>query len=137
MDLLRHFTFAAVSLLIVSSSALAHDSNHHGRPVAGKIASVNDQGFVLSTDDGPVQITVTGTTSYGKGEAKAERTDLRVGEEVLVYGTKLESGELVAKDVHLTEVFKGSGDNKVAERGQGAGQGHDGMPGQHLHDMQH
>jgi len=78
----------------------AHDeSKHKGNATKGEIVAVSDDGFVMKTPKGNVTVTLNKDTKIEHGEQAVDKTHLMKGEEVTVFGTRLPSGQLVAKEV--------------------------------------
>ena len=103
---MRHLAALALGLLLAAnaSTAWAHGGHvHHGKPTEGTIAAVNGAHLTLTTDTGPVSVTLTETTHFALGDEDADRKALTPTARVKVFGTKLESGELVAEDIHVEE----------------------------------
>jgi len=87
----------------------AHDeSKHKGNATKGEIVAVSDDGFVLKTAKGNITVTVNKDTKIEHGQQAVDKTHLMKGEEVTVFGTKLPSGQLVAKEVILGSTETGS-----------------------------
>jgi hypothetical protein len=78
----------------------AHDpSQHKGKPVTGEVESVAASQFRLKTASGTVIVSIMAQTEYERGKEVHDKSLLKQGEKVSVFGTKLASGELVAKEV--------------------------------------
>ena len=89
-------------LVAIAANAWAHGGHaHHGTPTEGTIATVNGDHLTLTTDTGSVAVTLTETTHIAAGENELDRKALTPKSRVSVFGTKLESGELVAEDIHV------------------------------------
>ena len=102
-------------LLTTATNAWAHGGHaHHGTPTGGTIATVNGDHLTLTTDSGSLAVTVTETTHIVAGEKELDRKALTPKTRVSVFGTKLESGELVAEDIHV----EGTGARAHATRDQ-------------------
>lgn len=120
---------ASLFVLGSLSSALpasAHDAKYHReKPVHGTIEAVKDASVTLSTEKGEQQVTLTGSTKVQKGETSASKSDLHPGQHLMVFGTKLESGELVAREILIQPDSpvggrNPSGDQKKSERKENA-----------------
>jgi|GEM_PF-4643885 len=95
------FIFAFVSLLGISP-VYAHDvSLHKGKPTVGKVVSTEDNGFTLKTDTGTTPVIFQDKTTFERGDAHASLQDIKTGDQVTVFGTKLPTGTLVAREVLL------------------------------------
>lgn len=92
---------AAVLLfgLVVVGVLSAHDAQ--GPATKGQIVSVAGDTFVMKTDKGNMTVTLNKDTKIEHGDKAVDKTHLMKGEKVTVYGTKLPSGEFVAKEVMM------------------------------------
>ena len=89
---------AAVAL--TSCSAFAHDaSKHKGKSVQGEVVSSAGDGFQLKTETGVIPVTFSSKTKFEHGNAAVDKTHVKTGERLTVFGTKLPSGVLVAREV--------------------------------------
>jgi hypothetical protein len=97
--LLSALLFASVC---VFSSAEAHDARlHKGKPTTGKVVSIDDQAVKLKTATGTVMVTLGEETKFEQGKETVTREELKPGQQIRVFGTKLPTGELVAREVLL------------------------------------
>ena len=92
------------SLLLFGLAAVgdlsAHDvSKHKGNATEGEIVAVADDSFVMKTAKGNVTVTLNKDTKIEHADQVVDKTHLMKGEGVTVFGTKLPSGQLVAKEV--------------------------------------
>ena len=97
----RYFfaTILAISLLI-PALASAHDASlHKGKATTGEVVSVSDSKMEMKTSAGPVTITLNGKTKYEHGSKAAAKSHLQKGQRISVFGTKLPTGELVAREI--------------------------------------
>jgi hypothetical protein len=95
-------TMATFLWLIVPATVMAHDpSLHKGKSVDGEVTSVTGDRFELKTASGTVPVTFSSKTKFEHGKATVDKSHLTTGQEVKVFGTKLPSGDLVAKEVLL------------------------------------
>ena len=86
------------------SSVEAHDAClHKGKPTAGKVVSIDDQALKLKTAAGMTTVTLGEKTKFERGKENVTREELKPGQEIRVFGTKLPTGELVAREVLLPE----------------------------------
>ncbi|HEY9250683.1 MAG TPA: DUF5666 domain-containing protein, partial [Rariglobus sp.] len=93
--------FVAAALLL-TASAWAHDPKLHKGPVTtGVVAAVSAESFDLKTKTATVKVTFTDKTKFEHGNATVDKSHVKKGESVSVIGTKLPTGELVAKEVLL------------------------------------
>ena len=85
---------------VLISSGYAHDpSQHKGKPVSGKIAAVGNDGFDLLVGSQTIKVSLTSKTKIEHGKQVVSRDHLQKGSTVSVFGTKLPSGEMVAREV--------------------------------------
>lgn len=103
-------SLTALLALFSSSMLLAHDPKlHKGRPVEGTVQSLTSKGLELKTDKGTKTVLFTDKTVFEHGDQKLTRSDVKPNEHLLIFGTTLASGELVAKEVHLAPETPESG----------------------------
>ena len=89
---------AAVAL--TSGAMLAHDaSKHKGKPVQGEVVSSAGDRFEVKTATGVVPVTFSSKTKFEHGNATVDKTHVSKGAHVSVFGTKLPSGEIVAREI--------------------------------------
>jgi hypothetical protein len=99
----------AVSLSL-PAAAVAHDaSKHKGKPVHGEVMSVTKDNIELKTTTGTLPVTFSSKTKFEHGSAVVDRTHVTKGAHVAVFGTKLPTGEIVAR-----EVLIGAGEQQEA-----------------------
>lgn len=80
--------------------AVAHDKSlHKGKPTEGQILSVQPGRFSMKTAAGEKTVTLGDKTAIEVGNKAGKGEDLRAGDHVAVFGTKLPGGEIVAKEV--------------------------------------
>ena len=88
--------------LLAPASIWAHDEQlHKPNAVTGEIASVADDSFQLKTKTDTIKVTFSSKTKFEHGKEAVDKSHLKKGEPVGVIGTKLPTGELVAKEVLL------------------------------------
>ena len=93
------FSVLIIALLAVSLAS-AHDiSLHKGKATEGEIVSIATGKMELKTAAGPVTVTLNDKTKYEHGTQTVTKSHLKTGEKVAVFGTKLPTGELVAREV--------------------------------------
>lgn len=108
-------TITLAVIYIATLPAFAHDQSlHKGKATEGVILSVEPNLLVVKTDDGERKITLGETTEIEVGTSKGTPADLKAGAHVAVFGTKLPSGEMVAKEV---AVHNGDEHNESEGRG--------------------
>jgi len=96
--------FLALALmgLLGAAPAYAHDASlHKGKPTVGKVASLSENGVSLETARGTTLVTFQDKTKFERGDAQAAAKEIQTGDQLTVFGTKLPSGELVAREVLL------------------------------------
>jgi len=89
--------------LIFASLLSAHDAKlHKGNATAGEIVSVAPAAMVMKTAKGNVTVTLNKDTKFEMGETAVDLNHFKKGDKINVIGTKLGTGELVAKEVLMT-----------------------------------
>jgi hypothetical protein len=94
-------TLLLVGLLIPSAARAHNPSKHKGKGVEGEIVSIENNRMELKTSAGPRNVTINDKTKFERGSAQVTKSDLKKGDRVTVFGTKLASGELVAREILL------------------------------------
>ena len=99
----RRYTTTLLMLgLLAPASTWAHDERlHKPNAVTGQIVSVADDNFQLKTKTDTIKVTFSSKTKFEHGKETVDKSHLKKGETVGVIGTKLPSGELVAKEILL------------------------------------
>ena len=95
-------TFVGIAALLVAvgSVATAHEQSlHKGHATGGRVVSISERGLVLETATGDVSVTFSETTKFERDDKPVAKQEIRKGGHVEVFGTKLETGELVAKEI--------------------------------------
>lgn len=88
--------------LLIPSIVRAHDpSKHKGKGTKGEIVSIANDRIELKTSGGAKTITITHKTTFERGSEKVSKAELKNGDQVTVFATKLATGELVAQEVLL------------------------------------
>lgn len=94
------FSIVAIFALLSSSMLLAHDpKKHKGRPTAGTVEKLTDKGLELKNDRGTKTVIFTDQTTFEHGDRKMSRSDVKANDHLLILGTTLATGEIVAKEV--------------------------------------
>jgi hypothetical protein len=89
---------ATVSL--TAGLAFAHDaSKHKGKPIKGEVVSTAGDRFEVKTESGLIPVTFSSKTKFEHGNATVDKTHVTKGTHVSVFGTKLPTGEMVAREV--------------------------------------
>ena len=84
------------------SSVEAHDASlHKGKPTTGEVVSIAEQDVKLKTATGAITVTLRDETKFEQGDQTATKDELKPGQQIRVFGTKLPTGELVAREVLL------------------------------------
>jgi hypothetical protein len=98
---IRRLAMTVLAAGTISLSTLsAHDAKlHKGNATEGEVVSIEDSKMVVKTAKGNVNVTLNKDTKYEMGEQKVDVNHFSKGSKVAVIGTKLASGELVAKEV--------------------------------------
>ncbi len=96
----RIFSVVAILALLSSSMLLAHDpKKHKGRPIAGTVEKLTDKGLEFRTEKGTKTVLFTDKTVFEHGDHKVNRSDVKANEHLIILGTTLATGEIVAKEV--------------------------------------
>lgn len=86
-------------------SVEAHDASlHKGKPTTGEVVSVAEQDLKLKTATGTTTVTLRDETKFERGDQNVTKEELKPGQQIRVFGTKLPTGELVAREVLLPTV---------------------------------
>lgn len=89
-----------LSVFALSTGLMAHDAKlHKGNATDGEVVSVTPAAIVLKTSKGNITATINKETKFEMGDQKVDLNHFKKGDKVSVIGTKLASGELVAKEV--------------------------------------
>ena len=111
--------------LLATASAWAHDPRlHKANAVTGEITSVGANSFELKTKSETIKVTFSNTTKFEHGKEVVDKSHLAKGDQAGVIGTKLPTGELVAKEVLLGLVADKSGAAAKADAKTGADHKH-------------
>ena len=99
--------FLSITLtLFIVTSAQAHDAKlHQGPMLKGELISLKNDKASIKTSEGEVTILLSPETKFEAGMEgkKAEKTDLKQGQQLMVMGHKLEDGEFAAAEVIMHE----------------------------------
>lgn len=88
--------------LLAPGALMAHDAKlHKGKATTGEVVSVGDDRFEMKTGAGNTTVSFSSKTKFEHGKQKVDKTHLTNGAKVSVIGTKLPSGEIVAREVLL------------------------------------
>ena len=95
--------------MLVAGSAWAHDARlHQPNATLGDITAVGADSFDLKTDKGDFKVTYSTKTTFEHDGKKVDKTHLVKGDHVGVIGTKLPSGEIVAREILLSVEKEGA-----------------------------
>jgi len=84
------------------SSVEAHDARlHKGKPTTGEVVSLDEQALKLKTATGTKTVTLGEETKFERGDKTVTREELKPGQQIRIFGTKLPGGKLVAREVLL------------------------------------
>ena len=93
---------ALLASVCIFSSVEAHDARlHKGKPTTGKVISIDDQALKLKTATSTIMVTLGEETKFERRTKNVTREELKPGQQIRVFGTKLPTGELVAREVLL------------------------------------
>ena len=116
---IRRLAMTVLAAGAISLSTLsAHDAKlHKGNATEGEVLSIEGSKMVVKTAKGNVNVTLNKDTKYEMGDQAVDLNHFKKGDKVSVIGTKLASGELVAKEMMMSmEPAKGAahteGDHK-------------------------
>ena len=94
------FALAALLLAGISLKGNAHEGMIH---VVGIVMAVSDKSVTVeTTDKKSVEVVLVGTTTYEKDKKAAARSDLKVGDRVVIHAVKLNDA-LQAHTVEFSE----------------------------------
>lgn len=98
---------AFLSVFALSTGLMAHDAKlHKGNATEGEVVSVTPAAMVVKTAKGNVTATIDKATKFEMGDQKVDINHFKKGDKVSVFGTKLASGELVAKEIVMPGATK-------------------------------
>ncbi len=94
---------ALVTLALLATAGVwAHDAKlHKGKVIEGEITSVGAGGFELKTRTGTIKVAFSSKTKFEHGKDTVDKSHLAKGDRAGVIGTKLPTGEIVAREVLL------------------------------------
>jgi Domain of unknown function (DUF5666) len=94
------FTFVVLLLAGISLRTYAHEGMIH---VIGVVTALADKSVTVQTiDKKSVDVGLADTTTYAKDKKPAARSDLKVGDRVVIHAMKM-NGALQAHDVEFSE----------------------------------
>jgi len=80
-----------------------------GQPVSGEILSMDDTSLTVKLIDGSSRIVLINSKTIFNKTATVEKTELKVGEKVGVFGTTNTDGSVSAQNVQLNPQFRVGG----------------------------
>jgi hypothetical protein len=107
--------YVALALLSLALpfAASAHDpSKHKGKATEGDIVAVAGDRIELKTAKGPLTVTFADALKVERGNHAIDKSQLKKGEHVAVFGTKLPTGELIAREIVAAPSAKTGAGNK-------------------------
>jgi hypothetical protein len=107
--------FAVLFLLgvVLLNNTWAHDpGKHKGKATIGEVTSIGNDRLELKTSTGTRTIMITETTKFERGNEKIAKDDVKVGDQVTLFGTTLATGEVVAREILLTKLEVRNGNGK-------------------------
>lgn len=98
---IRNFATTVLLAAVIGASILsAHDAKlHKGNATQGEVVSIAGDNLVMKTAKGNVTVTLNKDTKYEMGDQAVDLNHFKTGDKISVFGTKLASGGLVAKEV--------------------------------------
>ena len=86
--------------LMFASVLFGHDAKFHkGNATEGQIVSIDGSNVVMKTAKGDVKVTLNKDTKYEMGDQAVDVNHFKKGDKIAVIGTKLATGEIVAKEM--------------------------------------
>jgi hypothetical protein len=96
----RAATMVVLVLLLRSPAAEAHEQSlHEGKPVEGEVAALGADRLTLKTAMATLTVVLDEKTRFQRDHTPAAKADLAQGDHLTIFGTKLATGELVAREV--------------------------------------
>ena len=80
-----------------------------GQPVSGEIISIDDTSLTVKLGDGSSRIVLISNKTIFNKTATVEKSELKVGEKVGVFGTTNTDGSVAAQNVQLNPQFRSGG----------------------------
>ena len=104
MKILLVSLIVAGAVALGTSASFAHDpSKHKGKPLVGEILESSASGFTLKIASQAVKVTVNEKTKIEAGDRVGTSDDLRSGDIAHVFGTRLANGDMVAREIVLSD----------------------------------
>ena len=93
-------TMALLALLLLSPPGDAHEQSlHKGKPVEGEVTAIAADRLTLKSAAAMLTVVFDEKTHFECEDRPAAKGDVAQGDHVTVFGTKLATGELVAREV--------------------------------------
>jgi len=90
----------ALAGLMSTSVVFGHDAKLHSpNATEGQIVSISGNNVVMKTAKGDVKVTLSKDTKYEMGDQAVDVNHFKKGAKIAVIGTKLATGEIVAKEM--------------------------------------
>lgn len=78
-----------------------------GRAVTGEILSQDEKSLTVKSADGSSKIVLLSETTTVNKATEGTKDDLKVGEQVVVFGTENTDGSVTAQNIQLNPTFRG------------------------------
>jgi len=89
---------------LIPFNSWGHDpSKHKGRATNGEIISIANDRLELKTSAGTKTVVISDQTKFERDNEKVTKEDLKAGDPVVLFGTTLATGEIVAREILLTK----------------------------------
>lgn len=99
-------------LIATVAAARAHDASlHRGKPTDGVVAALDGDHLTLDRAGGHLDVVLQADTKIEDGDDAVGRDRLSKGAAISVFGTKLATGELVAREILLRRDGAGGHDH--------------------------
>ena len=98
---MKNVLTAVIALGMLGTSVVrAHDARlHNPNTIVGDITALGADNFEMKTEKGNFKVTYSTKTTFEHDGKKVDKTHLVKGDHIGVIGTKLPSGEVVAKEI--------------------------------------
>lgn len=81
-------------------------SNRMGtRPVSGEVLSTDEDSLTVKTQDGGSKIVLYAEKTTINKASRAEKTDIKTGERVMILGTENTDGSMTAQSIQLNPIL--------------------------------
>ena len=115
--MIRKLSMCIIVTGVMSVATLfAHDAKLHSPDATeGQIVSIAGNNVVMKAAKGDVKITLSKDTKYEMGDQAVDVNHFKKGDKVAVIGTKLATGEIVAKELIMPMESTKGGAKKEAD----------------------